>query len=522
MKNKQPISFNLRFYISIRNFLVIAPALFPFILTAKPADIREAQHFTKPLGMQIPLVRPSRDHSYLSENGNFIIHYNNSGDHSVPQNYTFNDSIPDYVYRSAQYLEDSFVMLRDSLGFRLPPPDHANAPEIDVYFTSYFDNYGMTYLESQAEPDVWTSYITLSTNLEDSSVFYTPGLDGLKVTCAHELFHVFQLGYIYRDADYFYFEMSSVWFEEYMYPDVNDYHSYFNQYTGNWNYAVNHANLYYNNVGFNLYIDKHYSAPGNNIINTIWERIPEEPALDAIGTVLDERGDGFAHALCNWGSAQVLCYPYSAENFTYGFDDAQDLPTVSFSRYPDNVFTSLNAEFELPASPMVSYYKLREIPPQALLFETDLTEGLSANLICLDGTQSMVYPVKNAISVIDGKRFNECILVIGSDQENAAGSFSMMPVPSDLIVSLYPNPSSSGYGINIRYVLTEDQQAIQAALYDLRGRRVFVHDLDEHLLQQGLHTLTLDLLPHRLSSGIYFFTLHTDERSISKKLTIIN
>ncbi len=505
----------------MRNVLVLVLLTLPFWLSAKPADIRQAEPFKKPFSTAAPLARPVRDLSYLSGNGHFLIHYDTSGYHAVPPEYTASDSVPDFVVFAAQYLEDSYGVLHDSLGFKLPPADHENSPEIDVYFSSYFNSYGETFLESEIETDVWTSYLTLSTKLSDSSAYYTPGLEGLKVTCAHELFHVFQLGYIFRDQDYFYFEMSSVWFEEYMYPEVDDYHSYFNQYSSNWDYAIDHSSLDYNNVGFNLYIDARHSVPGDNIITAIWDRVLSEPALDAIRTVLTARGGGFADALCNWGSAQVLCYPYAAENFAWPFNDAETLPTISFSRYPENVITELQAEVSLSSSPMASYYKITEMPGEAVIFDIGLSEGISAKLICLDGMQSRVYAVGDAPYVIDAGRYEDCILVVGSDREDASARIDLTPAPADLITSLYPNPGSPETPVHIEYVLTQDQQSLRMAVYDLRGRPVLRRDLQEDLRLQGFHTLELDLRSRNLASGIYIFTLRTDTKVLTKKMTFI-
>ncbi|MBN2780409.1 MAG: hypothetical protein JXR21_00415, partial [Candidatus Marinimicrobia bacterium] len=409
---------------------------------AKPADISEANSFLKPFSFLGTSARPVRSEHYLSPGGHFMIHYDNSGYDAVPQNYTYHDTVPDFVFKAAEYLDASYRMLHDSLGFSTPPTDHSETPEIDVYFKKDYQNYGVTWPEIQIRPYVWTSYLTLSTLLGDSTIFYTYGLNGLKVTCAHELFHVFQLGYKFRNKDLFFFEMSSVWFEEYMYPDVNDYHSYMNAYSLNWDYALN-SNLGlnpYNSAGFNLYIDKRHSIPGNNIIHTIWERIPAQPALEAIDTELLLRGSSFGQALCNWGTAQVLCGGYSAENFVYAFNDAADLSSIGFGGFESHITSALSLEFSLSADTMTSYYKFTDLPQEALLLEAEIPEGVRANLVCLDGSSSRVLTLGSGATVVDGSRYSACILVLGSTVEGASGNVSLSAVTSPRITSLYPNP----------------------------------------------------------------------------------
>ncbi|MDX9780627.1 MAG: DUF6055 domain-containing protein, partial [Candidatus Neomarinimicrobiota bacterium] len=377
-------------------------AVLPLLSPAKPADLIPAAGLPTQFLSAVPGARPARQAEYLSPQALFLIHYDTSGYHAVPADYTFDPEIPDYVYCAARYLEDSYRVLHDSLGFSLPPADSAGDPEIDVYFTYKSDIYGETYLEQQLETQAWTSYIHINANLEDASRFYTTGLPGLQVTCAHELFHVFQLGYRYRSADYFYFEMSSVWFEEYMYPQVNDYHNYLTDYAANWNYALNHASLYYKNAGFNLYLDSRFSKHGDHVIGAIWERILSVPALDAIAAEVQIRGGSMAQALSEWGSAQVLCSPYAAVNFLYAFDDAAELPGISFSRYPGNVVHAEEFGIRLSAAPMTGYYRIPDLPEKKILLNFSFPEHMNVKLIALNGTQSRIYAMEHSPLILDG------------------------------------------------------------------------------------------------------------------------
>lgn len=500
-------------------FFLIALALNPIF--AKPANNQAARTFLKPYQTFGNTSRPTRVEEYLSPGGHFLIHYDNSGYNEVPQDFNYNDSIPDFVIKAAEYLDASFSELHDSLGFQIPPIDNVESPEIDVYFRSDYLYYGVTQPENEVilGSNVWTSYLTLSTKLNDSSVFYTYGLEGLSVTCAHELFHIFQLGYKFRNADIFYFEMSSVWFEEHMYPDVNDYHSYFNNYASDWNYAINNSQLDYDNVGFNLYLDKRFSLPGENIIHNIWDRIIDTPALQSIRDELSDNEITFEEALRDWGSAQVLCGPYSANNFLYPFNDAADLETISFDNYSSNIITAQSANITLPTDPMVSYYKISELPDQILLFEAALPAGTDANLVCLNGQESEVRQIGPSPLIVDGRQFNDCIMAIGSDTEDVAVSFSFTPVSSDQISALYPNPLHASEIFHLSYLLLEDNFYGQLAIYDLLGRKVYSQTLAENLLIAGIHNI--EFVPGDLSSGVYIVALHTDNSVIAGKFTFI-
>ncbi|MFA6618100.1 MAG: T9SS type A sorting domain-containing protein [Candidatus Neomarinimicrobiota bacterium] len=486
---------------------------------AKPANHQEAQSRIANTIFAKSTSRPVRTEHYLSPAGYFIIHYDNSGFDAVPQKYTYNDTIPDFVFKAAQYLDSSFLTLRDSLGFTPPPQDDPASPEIDVYFRYDRTYYGVTNLETNMGNDSWTSYLTLSTLLEDSTIFYTHGLEGLRVTCAHELFHIFQLGYIFRSQDRFYFEMSSVWFEEYMYPEVNDYHAYINSYSKNWNYPINSSTLDYNNVGFNLYLDKRFSKPGNNIIKGIWDRILYDNALNSIRSELEYQGVRFEKALRDWGSAQVLCGPYSAENFNYSFDDASDLKTISFENNADMIVDGLETDINLSLDPGVFYYKLGDLPEQFFLFDMILSEGTDANLICLNGKNSKVLPFNDKALFIDGSQYSDYILVIGLDADMATGSLAVSEFYENQLSGVWPNPLYQENELSLAYVLLDDNQKTDIAIYDLSGKKVYSHSPADIYRKAGLQEIMIN--PHNLASGIYIIAVQTDEGVIAEKFTFI-
>lgn len=512
--------FRLSFPILIFSAFFI-PALFPGFAAAKPADIVNAVDFPKAFAQAQPSVRPSRSLTYLSPGGHFMVHYDTSGYHAVAADYNYHPTVPDYVYCAAQYLEDSYDMLHDSLGFSPPPQDQVESPEIDAYFLKYNNMYGETYPEQQIEPQVWTSYLTLCSDLEDSVSFFTTGLEGLKVTCAHELFHVFQLGYKYRSSDYFYFEMSSVWFEEFMYPEVNDYHSYFGVYTGNWNYALDHASLYYNNTGFNISMDSRYSQNGDNVIKAVWEQMLNQPALDAISTVLEQRNGSMLNALCDWGTAQVLCAPYSAVNYFYPFDDAALLPTISFSRYPDHVINGSDAAIGLSSAPMTSYYKFSGRPASSQLIDFSFPENMQAKLVALNGLQSKVYAMNRSPLIIDASQYPEWILVVAATEIVDSAAIHIRTLESDQITGVTPNPAASSSAVTLHYILTDTRERGSFTLYDIRGHLIHRKELSAGLLSPGPQELSFEYLTLQLSSGIYFIVLELDGQLLSSKMTIL-
>jgi hypothetical protein len=501
-------------------FIIFMIAVASSTVFAKPVNQNMALgDLRKPFNTMATTSRPLRDNHYLTPGGHFIIHYDNSGYDAVPQDFTFNDTIPDFVIKAGEYLDESFSTLHDSLGYDTPPQDDIESPEIDVYFKFDLSYYGVTYPETNLGNNEYTSYLTLSTQLEDSTVFYTYGLEGLRVTCAHELFHIFQLGYRYRSVDIFYFEMSSVWFEEYMYPEVNDYHSYVNAYASNWNYKLDNSLLDYNNAGFNFYIDKRFSVKGNNIIHRIWNRILTVDAMSAIRNELQSRGITFEEALSGWGCAQVLCGTYTDVNFQYGFNDAAQLDPISFDNNTDHILASAGTDITLSKNPATSYYKITGIPNSVLLFESLFDDGAYVNLVCLNADQSKVRSVGSKPLVIDGTLFDEYILVIGTDAEDVSGAYAFTSLTKDQISVLYPNPLLTNRPLNLSYVLLDDKSQGNLSVYDVSGKLVYDRALSADLNTQGLHDLSF--VPQELSSGVYFIALRFDDNIIVEKFTYL-
>ncbi|MFA7195560.1 MAG: hypothetical protein WC210_07565, partial [Candidatus Neomarinimicrobiota bacterium] len=78
-------------------------AVLPLLSPAKPADLIPAAGLPTQFLSAVPGARPARQAEYLSPQALFLIHYDTSGYHAVPADYTFDPEIPDYVYCAARY-----------------------------------------------------------------------------------------------------------------------------------------------------------------------------------------------------------------------------------------------------------------------------------------------------------------------------------------------------------------------------------------------------------------------------------
>ena len=179
--------------------------------------------------LQIQSTEPVRQRSLVTDSGYFELHWDDNGTHEVPQEDISGNGYPDFIDSAAVILDYVYTIEVQQLGYAPPPGEDGNpAIPYPIYFTNQFA-YGITRkgeLIAANLPDTsYTSYIELD---NDFSEYYFPtkGLDGLKVTAAHEFHHAIQLGYGFRGSDIYFFETTSTWLEEYIYPEINDYLNY--------------------------------------------------------------------------------------------------------------------------------------------------------------------------------------------------------------------------------------------------------------------------------------------------------
>jgi hypothetical protein len=245
------------------------------------------------------LSRPDLTHAIVSPTGRFRIHYDTSGYNAVPSDDADQDGVPDYVQEAAKAFERAYRVIVDSLGYNPAPDDGGiDGPEYDVYILNLPALYGETVLENrlQVSPETYSSFIRVDNSFKPNS-YFSPGLDGLRVTAAHEYFHAVQLGYAFRDEDIFYFEASSVWMEDVVYDDVNDYLQYLPQFFRSLDLPFNltDGEHEYGLALWNKFLTRRWRDAG--IIRDTWEAIRQTTAVQAIATVLLERGSTFGDML---------------------------------------------------------------------------------------------------------------------------------------------------------------------------------------------------------------------------------
>ncbi|HEY7751307.1 MAG TPA: MXAN_6640 family putative metalloprotease, partial [Ignavibacteriaceae bacterium] len=234
--------------------------------------------------------------------GIFRIHYNSSG-FNTP-NYT-PASIDENVMEVARALDSVYRFEINALGYPLPPADNGNGgnDRYDVYITNQPSGlYGYTETEQKVGATNWSSFMVIDDNYTG---YYSEGLDGMKVTVAHEFHHGIQLGNYgvlnssspFRDVDVYFYEITSVSMEEFVYDDINDYYAYMPDY---FRYTYNSFPQQngYNMAIWNLYLQENF---GFDILKRQWELIPTNEAILAINQSLIDFSSTFPGELNKFG-----------------------------------------------------------------------------------------------------------------------------------------------------------------------------------------------------------------------------
>ena len=260
--------------------------------------------------LAVSSFRPARQTSRLSPSGHFRIHYDTTGVNQpallaaggvqIPNSY---EAFVDSALAVFDYCWDVEV---NQLGYDPPPSDgtQGGGPEYDVYLGSRPTNdFGITWFDdadivAQGALGRDTTYMEID---NDFAGFRTPGLDGLKVTAAHEFFHAIQVGRYgiwttVPNSDLYFYELSAVWMEHVLYKDIRDYlfdvPKFFLSFRDFQRRSYSFTTYSTFLAGYERSVFAHFLAKrfGGNMMHDIWTAMREQPFLESLRTILLARG----------------------------------------------------------------------------------------------------------------------------------------------------------------------------------------------------------------------------------------
>jgi hypothetical protein len=335
------------------------------------------------------MARPELAETFDSPGGFFKIHYDRTGPEAVPDEDLDGDSIPDFIERTAQYLDSTQEVFTSAFGYyQVPTDENAGGDEkYDIYLLA-LTGYGVTFADSPADSawDDYTSFIGLHNTFYGFPPNDDPEGDtigALKVSCAHEFFHATQLAYD-RFEEIWWMEASATWMEELIFPEVNDNYNFLTYFFSDPQIGLTYP------YGFHMYgtfvwagfLHQKYDS---TILRDIWEACKYNTALEAIDSALEAYGTDIKQVFPEFTVWNYFTGDRAIEGQYYR--DAAAYPQVPF----DQTFSTLYHDSIQPIT-----------GPDGLgcnYLAFDVNPSASGNLeILLDGSDLVRWGMTNIIS----------------------------------------------------------------------------------------------------------------------------
>lgn len=243
-------------------------------------------------------TRPAKETFAISNSGHFYIHYDTTGNAAPDLTDSNGNGIPDYVDEVGMIADSAHHVLVDVLGYLEEPSDGEGG--YDIYLTYYSSPYVYGYNTPDKYCTIsgittenncitaggdWipASYLEIDNDYSpqsNNSNFNLTPLQIMRISLGHEYFHGIQWGYEDNlGSNAYFYEMTSMWFEDVLIPDGNDY-------LDGWaDDLLNNpsADFYNTGSGYELALFGHYlssfldpksteTAKNSTIIREMWER----------------------------------------------------------------------------------------------------------------------------------------------------------------------------------------------------------------------------------------------------------
>ena len=500
------------------------------------------------------LQRPSLAHAVVSTSGRFRVHYDTEGPDAVGPADADRNGRPDFVDRAMALADSAWQVQIEILGYREPPLDdgQAGGDEIDIYLTD-LGSYGLTI--PTTDGDSGPAYVRIDNDFKDAifgraqgacpGYLGARGLDALRVTLAHELFHVVQFGYYQGYDGSWWQEASATWMEDVIHPRVNDYLQYACQFLEDAHRSLDagdprgdfHA---YGASIFAFFLDQRY---GREVVRGTWEEHARRRSV---------RLDNFDHALRDFHAGSGVSAAeaglerafsdfavwswFVGDRHREGFFAEGDLyPTRQAPVFP--LSAGVVAADSGAVDHMASRY-LRLDPrllPGGAVLRIDQPEGRWRNRLLLAAPSDLEdRPLGDdpTITVREWDAWEEVLLVLSNVDHTGRGYDLEVTVEYDLIDEwpptslgpVWPNPVRPAlHGeVRIPFVLSSPSAATRLTLRAADGRlvRQFVlgaRSARRHLVQwDGANESG-----EPVASGIYYLVLEAEGITLRRTLALL-
>jgi len=460
--------------------------------------------------------------TYQSPAGNFTIHYQTSGSDAVPSKDSNSNNIPDYVEEVGAAADSAYRYEVGTLGYPDPIP---TGQTYDVEILNLQSIYGQTMTYNG------TTRIQIE---NDFSEGFPPNTDpqgdqigDIKVTMAHEFKHA--INYVinhWSGETTNWGEMDATLEEELVYDNVNDYYNYLR--TSDSIFNSPQASFYpgsYYHVTWAIFFEEKY---GSQFWPDVWDIIGNNPNIRMVNAMSQQLGGRQA-----FNKAYIL-----SELWHYAAGDQRSIPGFGFEEkrnYPNSTINETLVGIDSLSAKNIPNFAANYIEfdpgmPKKGFFNinfsfSDSTSGLGLIAEFYDGSYDvMTIPAKGASKPQNIKtswkwekiRRIGIVATNSSDQTSSKYIARVFPSNPDQITlsQNFPNPFNPE--TTIQFSLMKKTN-VQLKVYDITGR--LVKTLRDGTLPAGYYQVPFNA--SNLASGIYFYQLITDQKTLSKKMTLI-
>ncbi|MBN1290965.1 MAG: T9SS type A sorting domain-containing protein [Candidatus Latescibacteria bacterium] len=477
--------------------------------------------------------RPSKDAYADSDKGHFRVHYDTTGVNAPDLTDADKNGVPDYVDSALVYLEYAWDKII-ALGYGTPKKDNqrggSNAVDCYIEELSNQQMYGYTgYDSDNGIAGMYSAYITIDNNFTDT-VYPTVGNDALRTTTAHEYFHVIHLSYFGGDTVIWWMEQSAVWFEDYVWDDVNDYIYYLYAFMEDREKPIDtHNNVFeYGAALFAFYIAENY---GVDMIRYLWNAFKDNQAgnIEIMDSVLPE---GLAQTLSDF-AVWLYFTDYRANTGDFFSESYLIRETVTPELFISSVTSTDTLKFRHYTFKYVDIIPEKGLAPGDTLYcdFVNISNGTWKDQVILYNSPAdySIEPLNwQQPSIPIKKSYDQAILIITNTSEEASvfsrsiainitstQNVEEKPVPESFVLHPnYPNPFNPS--TTITYTLPAQSQVLLRVV-NMQGQTIGT--LEDRVVQQGTHSLVFE--GSGLPSGIYFLHLTAGDSYLTQKITLL-
>jgi hypothetical protein len=431
-----------------------------------------------------------------------------------------------FVDSVGRIFNDVYIREVNELGYSAPPFQFGESYYCVVISNS--SDYGMTWPQDTLSPfpggqtPRYTSYIEIHNDFKD---FYTTGMDGLKVTAAHEFNHMIQIGSYgctFLESgeilDSYAYELTSTWMEDVLYPDINDYLNYLDKYFVN---GFNNGYSFNSNTsaGYERCIWAHYLTAryGIDVIKEIWTSMRQEYFLESNSVVLVNRGSSLQNEFAEFTRWNYFTADRTVRGMFYpeGEYYPRFKPTqqIGYNNTTSTMFGNVNVLSSSMYAFGVGSDTITAIVANVDVEAAKRRESATRRVDVILTSQSLASPYILLKNGLKGK-------INVADTSFWRYYFSRESIQGDAA----PNPFNISYDQFLVLPMGEDlSKYAEVSFYNSAMDLAYSGQINLSYHLKGLRVLEIpnSSLQSKLSSGIYFVFAKTATNTYSWKIAVI-